>query len=60
VKKSLVKLPTGVNFTNTFGADILYKTVFAAFLYLQFGFIIFQQANTGAKAACKMLVKLTR
>jgi len=31
----------------------------AAFPYLQFGFVIFCGKNVGAKAACKMLVKLT-
>jgi len=37
-----------------------YKCIFQAILYLQFGFVIFSQKNTGAKAACKMLVKLTK
>jgi len=31
----------------------------AAFLYLQFGFVIFRHKNIGAKAACEMFVKLT-
>jgi len=31
-----------------------------AFLYLQFGFVIFRQKEIGAKAARKMLVKLTK
>jgi len=31
----------------------------AAFLLLQFGFIIFWQKNIGKKAACKMLLTLT-
>jgi len=35
------------------------KDFCAAFLYLQFGFVHFWQKNIGAKAACKMLVKLT-
>ncbi len=35
------------------------KVLCAAFLQLQFGFIIFWQKNIGAKAACKMLMKLT-
>jgi len=32
----------------------------AAFLKLQFGFVIFWQKNIGAKAACKMLMTLTK
>jgi len=32
----------------------------AAFLYLQFGFVIFWQKNIDAKAALKMLLKLTK
>jgi len=40
----------GVNFTNILQA---------AFIYSQFGFVIFWWKNIGAKAACKMLVKLT-
>jgi len=35
------------------------KVFFKAFLYLQFGIVIFWQKETSAKAACKMLVKLT-
>jgi len=35
------------------------KVVCAAFLYLNFGFVIFGQKNIGTKAACKMLKKLT-
>jgi len=35
------------------------KTFCAAFLYLQFGFVIFRQKNIGAKAARKMLMILT-
>jgi len=35
------------------------KVFFAAFLYLQFGFVIFWQKNIGSKAARKMLMKLT-
>ena len=31
----------------------------AAFMCLQFGFVFFWQKEVGAKAACKMLVKLT-
>jgi len=35
------------------------KVVFAVFLYLQLGFVIFWQKNIGAKAACKIVMKLT-
>ncbi len=35
------------------------KVLCKAFLYLQFGFVIFWQKNIGAKAAHKMLVKFT-
>ncbi len=35
------------------------KCLAKLFLYLQFGFVIFWQKNIGAKAASKMLVKLT-
>jgi hypothetical protein len=34
--------------------------LFAAFLLLQFGFIIFWPKNISAKAACKMLLKLIK
>jgi len=36
------------------------KVLCAAFLYLQFGFVIFWRKDYGAKAAHKMLVKLTK
>ncbi len=49
----------GVNFTNILRAAFLCDSVLARFLYLQFGFLIFCQKNIGAKAAHKMLVKLT-
>ena len=35
------------------------KVFFAAFLYLQFGFVIFWQKEIGAKDVHKILVKLT-
>jgi len=35
------------------------KVFCEAFIYLQFGFVILWQKNISAKAACKMLVKLT-
>jgi hypothetical protein len=35
------------------------KVFSAAFMCLQFGFVIFRQKDFGAKAALKMLVKLT-
>jgi hypothetical protein len=43
-----------VNFTN-----ILRATLYADFMCLQFGFLIFWKKDFGAKAAHKMLVKLT-
>ena len=49
---------SGLYFTNILQAAFSYESVFAAFLYLQFGFVIFWQKNIGAKAACKMLMKL--
>ncbi len=48
-----------VNFTNILQAAFSYKSFFAAFMCLQFGFVIFCQKDFGAKAANKMLVKLT-
>jgi hypothetical protein len=35
------------------------KALYTAFMCLQFGFVIFWQKDFGAKAAHKMLVKLT-
>jgi len=46
-------------------SPIFYEQLFCtevfctAFLLIQFGFVIFWQKNVGAKAVCKMLVKLT-
>jgi len=45
----------GVNFINIFHMKVLS----AAFLLLQFGFVIFCRKIIGAKAAHKMLMKLT-
>jgi len=36
------------------------KVFYAAFLYSQNGFVIFLQKNVGAKAARKILMKLTK
>jgi hypothetical protein len=36
------------------------KVFYAAFLYLQNGLVIFLQKNVGAKAARKILMKLTK
>jgi hypothetical protein len=47
----------GADFINILRAYFLYKS--KAFLYLQFVFVIFHRKNIGAKAARKMLVKLT-
>ncbi len=56
-RKMLMKLPIGVNFINILSSTFLCKSVFAAFLKLQFGFVIFWLKNTGA--ACKILMKST-
>jgi len=53
-----VKLTPGMNFTNILKAIFCTKVFCSAFLYLQFGFVIFWQRNIGAKAACEVLVKL--
>ena len=50
---------TGVKFTNILRPAFLYASVFSAFMCLQFGFVIFWQKEICAKAARKMLVKLT-
>ncbi len=43
-----------------FYEQLFHKKVFcAAFMYLQFGFVILWQKDFGTKAAHKMLVKLT-
>jgi hypothetical protein len=49
----------GVNFTNILRAAFSYKSFLHSFMCLQFGFVIFWQKYLGAKAAHKMLVKLT-
>jgi hypothetical protein len=48
-----------VNFANILRAAFHTKVLYAAFMCLQFGFLIFWQKDFGAKAAHKMLVKLT-
>jgi hypothetical protein len=48
-----------VNFANILQAAFHTKVLYAAFMCLQFGFLIFWQKDCGAKAAHKMLVKLT-
>jgi hypothetical protein len=48
-----------VNFTNILQAAFLYESFCAAFMCLQFGFVIFWQKDFGKKTAHKMLVKLT-
>jgi len=40
-------------------SSFLYESFFHSFMCLQFGFVIFWQKEFGAKAAHKMLVKLT-
>jgi hypothetical protein len=54
-----VGLPAEVNFTNILRAAFLYKSFLRGFICLQFGFVIFWRKDFGAKAAHKMLVKLT-
>jgi len=45
----------------TFYWQLLCAKVYCeAFIYLQFGFVIFRQKSDTKKAACKMLVKLTK
>jgi hypothetical protein len=53
-----VSFPPGVNFTNILQAAFRVKVFCAAFLCLQFGFVIFWQKDFGTKAPHKMLVKL--
>jgi hypothetical protein len=53
------KRKADVNFTNISQAAFLYENFCAAFMCLQFGFVSFWQKDFGAKAAHKMLVKLT-
>jgi hypothetical protein len=49
----------GVNFTKNYEQIFCTKVFCAAFMCSQFGFVIFWQKDFGAKAANKMLVKLT-
>ncbi len=51
--------PVRVSILLTFLAAFSLNCFFAAFLYLQFGFVIFWCKNIGAKGARKMLIKLT-
>jgi hypothetical protein len=49
-----------VSISPIFYEQLFHMTVFwAAFMCLQFGFVIFGQKDFGAKAAHRMLVKLT-
>ena len=59
--QKLIKLITEViSFNTVFYKQLLHTKVFwAAFMCLQFGFENFWQKDFGAKAAQKMLVKLT-
>ncbi len=51
-----MQLKAGVNLTNILQAAFLMHTkLFVdAFMYLQYGYVIFHFKNIGAKAACKM------
>ncbi len=51
--------PSGVNFTNILQAAFSYKPFCAAFMCLQFGYVIFWRKDFDTKADHKMLVKLT-
>jgi hypothetical protein len=56
----IIKFTPGDDFTNILLSTFLcMKVLYAAFLLLQFGFVIFQHKNIGAKAGRKMLMKLT-
>jgi len=55
----LVKSTPGVNFIKILHTPFITGVFFKTFLWLQFGFVIFCRKNIGAKAACKMFVKLT-
>jgi len=55
-----VKLTPAMNLTNVLKATFSTKVFCSAFLYLQFGFVIFWHKNIGAKTARKVLVKLKR
>ena len=48
------------NFTNILSAAFLYTSVFAALMCLKYWFVIYWQKEFNAKAARKMLVKLTK
>ncbi len=48
-----------VNFTNILQTAFSYQSSLPPFMCLQFGFVIFWRKDFGAKAAHKMLVKLT-
>jgi hypothetical protein len=49
-----------VSISPTFHDQLFHiKVYFIAFLYSQFGFIIFCQKNINAKASCEKLMKLT-
>jgi len=51
-----MKLTPGVNLANIFMSTFFVKK-FEAFLYFQFGFVIFYKKYIGTKVAHKMLVK---
>ena len=55
----LVKLPPGVNFTNILRAAFSYESLLSSFSVDTLRFDFFWRKEIGAKAARKMLVKLT-
>jgi hypothetical protein len=58
--KAAGEVPQGVNSLAIYEQIFSTKVFFGAFLCIEFGFAIFCQNNIGAKAAGKMLVKLTK
>jgi len=58
--KMLVKFTRCVNFIIVLSEPFLYKSLYAAFLYLCFSFVIFWRQNFIQKMLRKTLMKLTR
>jgi hypothetical protein len=52
-------LCSGVNFTNVLNAVFMYEVASAAFLCLHYRFVLYWHKPTGAKAACRTLMKLS-
>ncbi len=58
--KMLVKLTPGINFINILCTTFLYKCVLIGISLVEVGFVTFYRKNNSAKAARKMLLKLTK